>query len=94
MLLILDLSKVIVVLCFQRAKPPEGQRAEQQLERILRNYQKHHATLDSIKSIERERLRVDWFQHHDRKFVDSLVKARMKDAMQGFIINTEERRNK
>ncbi|ELK30352.1 Coiled-coil domain-containing protein 11 [Myotis davidii] len=82
--------KVVMV----RAKPPEGQRAEQQLGRILRNYQKHHAILDSIKSIERERLKVDWLQHNDRKFVGSLVKARMKDAMQGFIINTEERRNK
>ncbi|XP_014395190.1 PREDICTED: cilia- and flagella-associated protein 53 [Myotis brandtii] len=82
--------KVVMV----RAKPPGSQRAEQQLERILRNYQKHHAILDSIKSIERERLKVDWCQHNDRKFVGSLVKARMKDAMQGFIINTEERRNK
>lgn len=94
MLLILDLSKVMVVLWFQRAKPPGSQKADQQLERILRNYQKHHAILESIKSIERERLKVDWLQHNDRKVVDSLVKARVKDAMQGFIINTEERRNK
>ncbi|XP_037020935.2 cilia- and flagella-associated protein 53 isoform X1 [Artibeus jamaicensis] len=77
-----------------RAKPPQGQRVEQHLERIRRNYQKHQAVLDSIKSIERDRLRVDWHQHSDRKFVKSLVKARVKDAAQGFIINTEERRNK
>ncbi|KAM7126382.1 cilia- and flagella-associated protein 53 isoform 1-T1 [Molossus nigricans] len=77
-----------------RAKPPKAHRAEQQLEKILRSHQKHHAILDSIKSLEQERLKVDWYQHNDRKFVDSLVKARLKDAMQGFIINTEERRNK
>ncbi|KAM5305169.1 cilia- and flagella-associated protein 53 isoform 2-T2 [Glossophaga mutica] len=77
-----------------RAKPPKGQRVEQHLERIRRNYQKHQAVLDSIKSIERDRLKVDWYQHNDRKFVKSLVKARIKDAAQGFIISTEERRNK
>ena len=59
-----------------------------------KSHQKHHAILASIKSIERDRLKTEWDQHNDRKFVDSLVKARVKDAMQGFIINTEERRNK
>ncbi|XP_014702075.1 cilia- and flagella-associated protein 53 [Equus asinus] len=82
--------KVVIV----RAKPPKGQGAEQRLERLQRTHQKHHAFLASIKSKERDRLKVEWEQHNDRKFVDSLVKARMKDAMQGFIINTEERRNK
>nr|XP_019577280.1 PREDICTED: cilia- and flagella-associated protein 53 [Rhinolophus sinicus] len=82
--------KVVIV----RAKPPQGHGTEKHLERIRRNYQKHHAVLDSIKSMERERLKVEWQQHNDRKFMDSLVKARVKDAMQGFIINTEERRNK
>ncbi|XP_039697809.1 cilia- and flagella-associated protein 53 isoform X2 [Pteropus medius] len=82
--------KVVIV----RAKHPKSQGAEQQLERIQRSYQKHHAVLESIKAMERDRLKVEWDQHNDRKFVDSLVKARIKDAMQGFIINTEERRNK
>ncbi|CAD7675080.1 unnamed protein product [Nyctereutes procyonoides] len=82
--------KVVIV----RAKPPKVQGAEQHLERIQHSHQKHHAILASIKSKERDRLKVDWDQHNDRKFVDSLVKARIKDAMQGFIINTEERRNK
>ncbi|XP_004266135.3 cilia- and flagella-associated protein 53 [Orcinus orca] len=82
--------KVVIV----RAKPPKGQGAEHHLERIRRSHQKHHAILASIKSNERDRLKVEWDQHNDRKFVDSLVKARVKDAMQGFIINTEERRNK
>ncbi|XP_059265625.1 methyl-CpG-binding domain protein 1 isoform X7 [Mustela nigripes] len=82
--------KVVIV----RAKPPKVHGAEQQLERIKRSHQKHHAILASIKSKERDRLKVEWDQHNDRKFVDSLVKARIKDAMQGFIINTEERRNK
>ncbi|XP_045880153.1 methyl-CpG-binding domain protein 1 isoform X6 [Meles meles] len=82
--------KVVIV----RAKPPKVHGAEQQLERIQRSHQKHHAILASIKSKERDRLKVEWDQHNDRKFVDSLVKARIKDAMQGFIINTEERRNK
>uniref|UniRef100_A0A452T6D3 Methyl-CpG-binding domain protein 1 n=1 Tax=Ursus maritimus TaxID=29073 RepID=A0A452T6D3_URSMA len=77
-----------------RAKPPKVQGAEQHLERIQRSHQKHHAILASIKSKERDRLKVEWDQHNDRRFVDSLVKARIKDAMQGFIINTEERRNK
>uniref|UniRef100_A0A8C0M418 Cilia- and flagella-associated protein 53 n=1 Tax=Canis lupus familiaris TaxID=9615 RepID=A0A8C0M418_CANLF len=77
-----------------RAKPPKVQGAEQHLGRIQHSHQKHHAILASIKSKERDRLKVDWDQHNDRKFVDSLVKARIKDAMQGFIINTEERRNK
>ncbi|XP_025787153.1 cilia- and flagella-associated protein 53 [Puma concolor] len=82
--------KVVIV----RAKPPKVQGAEQILQRIQRSHQKHHAILASIKSKERDRLKVDWDQHNDHKFVDSLVKARIKDAMQGFIINTEERRNK
>ncbi|XP_059974892.1 cilia- and flagella-associated protein 53 [Mesoplodon densirostris] len=82
--------KVVIV----RAKPPKGQGAEHHLERLRRSHQKHHAVLASIKSNERDRLKAEWDQHNDRKFVDSLVKARVKDAMQGFIINTEERRNK
>ncbi|XP_039084808.1 methyl-CpG-binding domain protein 1 isoform X9 [Hyaena hyaena] len=82
--------KVVIV----RAKPPKAQGAEQNLQRIQRSHQKRHAILASIKSKERDRLKVDWDQHSDHKFVDSLVKARIKDAMQGFIINTEERRNK
>ncbi|XP_004410522.1 PREDICTED: cilia- and flagella-associated protein 53 [Odobenus rosmarus divergens] len=82
--------KVVIV----RAKPPQVHGAEQHLERIQRCHQKHHAILASIKSKERDRLKVEWDQHNDRKFVDSLVKARIKDAMQGFMINTEERRNK
>ncbi|KAM9677005.1 methyl-CpG-binding domain protein 1 isoform 3-T3 [Dama dama] len=82
--------KVVTV----RAKPPKGQGAEHHLERIQQSHQKHHAILASIKSFERDRLKTEWDQHNDRKFVDSLVKARVKDAMQGFIINTEERRNK
>lgn len=82
--------KVVIV----RAKPPKGQGAEHHLQRIQHSHQKHHAILASIKSIERDRLKTEWDQHNDCKFVDSLVKARVKDAMQGFIINTEERRNK
>ncbi|XP_040120419.1 methyl-CpG-binding domain protein 1 isoform X9 [Oryx dammah] len=82
--------KVVIV----RAKPPKVQGAEDHLERIQHSHQKHHAVLASIKSIERDRLKTEWDEHNDRKFVDSLVKARVKDAMQGFIINTEERRNK
>ncbi|XP_004461427.1 cilia- and flagella-associated protein 53 isoform X2 [Dasypus novemcinctus] len=82
--------KVVIV----RAKHPKGQRVEQHQERIRRSYQEYHATLASIKSNERNRLKVEWDQHHDRKFLHSLVQARIKDAMQGFIINTEERRNK
>lgn len=85
---------MIVAICFQRAKPPKGQGAEQHLERIRHSHQKHHVILASTKSNERDRLKAEWDQHNDRKFVDSLVKARIKDAMQGFIINTEERRNK
>ncbi|XP_066102708.1 cilia- and flagella-associated protein 53 isoform X3 [Saccopteryx bilineata] len=82
--------KVVIV----RAKPPKGQRTEHHLERIQRSSQKHHAVSDTIESLERDRLKVDWYQHSDRKFVHSLVKARTKDTMQGFIINTEERRNR
>uniref|UniRef100_H0UWQ9 Cilia- and flagella-associated protein 53 n=2 Tax=Cavia porcellus TaxID=10141 RepID=H0UWQ9_CAVPO len=82
--------KVVIM----RAKPPKGPGAEQHLERIQRSHQKYHATLASIKSIEQDRLKVDWDQHIDRKFLNSLVQTRIKDAMQGFIINTEERRNK
>ncbi|XP_057644834.1 cilia- and flagella-associated protein 53 isoform X2 [Chionomys nivalis] len=77
-----------------RAKPPKAQRTEQHLKRIQRSYHKYHTTLASIKSNEQDRLRVDWIQHNDRKYFDSLVQSRVKDAMQGFIINTEERRNK
>ncbi|KAM8784100.1 cilia- and flagella-associated protein 53 isoform 28-T28 [Rhynchonycteris naso] len=82
--------KVVMV----RAKPPKGQRTEHHLKRIQRISQKHHAVSDTIESLKRDRLKADWYQHSDRKFVHSLVKARTKDAMQGFIINTEERRNK
>nr|XP_017520951.1 cilia- and flagella-associated protein 53 [Manis javanica] len=82
--------KVVIV----RARTPRGQGAEQHLERIQHGGQKRHAILASIKSKERDRFKVEWDQHNDRKFMDSLVKARIKDAMQGYIINTEERRNK
>lgn len=77
-----------------RAKPPKAQRAEQHLKRIQRSYHKHHTTLASIKSNEQDHLRVDWIEHSDRKCFDRLVQRRVKDAMQGFIINMEERRNK
>ncbi|XP_034373685.1 cilia- and flagella-associated protein 53 [Arvicanthis niloticus] len=77
-----------------RAKPPKAQRAEQHLKRIQRSYHKHHTTLASIKSNEQYRLTCDWIQHSDRRSFGSLVQARVKDAMQGFVINTEERRNK
>uniref|UniRef100_A0A2K6FHK3 Cilia- and flagella-associated protein 53 n=1 Tax=Propithecus coquereli TaxID=379532 RepID=A0A2K6FHK3_PROCO len=82
--------KVVLV----RAKPPKDQGAEHQLERIRRSHQKYHAILASIKSNERDRLKVEWDQHNDRKFLENLVQARVKDAVQGFIINIEERRNK
>ncbi|XP_055155606.2 cilia- and flagella-associated protein 53 [Symphalangus syndactylus] len=82
--------KVVIV----RSKPPKGQGAEHHLERIRRSHQKHNAILASIKSSERDRLKVEWDQHNDCKFLDSLVRARIKDAVQGFIINIEERRNK
>lgn len=78
----------------ERARTPRGQGAEQHLERIQHGGQKRHAILASIKSKERDRFKVEWDQHNDRKFMDSLVKARIKDAMQGYISNTEERRNK
>ncbi|XP_004379349.1 cilia- and flagella-associated protein 53 [Trichechus manatus latirostris] len=77
-----------------RAKPPKGQGVERHLERIQHNHEKRQAILTSIKTNERNRLKVEWDQHNDRKFLDSLVQARIKDSMQGFIINTEERRNK
>ncbi|XP_004059468.3 cilia- and flagella-associated protein 53 isoform X1 [Gorilla gorilla gorilla] len=82
--------KVVIV----RSKPPKGQGAEHHLERIRRSHQKHNAILASIKSSERDRLKAEWDQHNDCKFLDSLVRARIKDAVQGFIINIEERRNK
>ncbi|XP_012625334.1 cilia- and flagella-associated protein 53 [Microcebus murinus] len=82
--------KVVIV----RAKPPKDQGAEQQLERIRSSHQKYHAILASIKSNERDRLKVEWEQHNDRKFLENLVQARVKDAVQGFIINIEERRNR
>ncbi|XP_058533111.1 cilia- and flagella-associated protein 53 isoform X2 [Ochotona princeps] len=82
--------KVVVL----RAKPPKGHVAEQRLERIQHSHQEQHAILAAIKSQDRDRLKVEWEQHHERKFWDSLAQARINDAMQGFIINTEERRNK
>ncbi|XP_007942044.1 cilia- and flagella-associated protein 53 [Orycteropus afer afer] len=82
--------KVVLV----RARPPRDQGVESHLERIRRTHEKHQAILSSIKTNERNRLKVEWDQHNDRKFLDSLVQARIKDAMQGYIINTEERRNK
>ncbi|XP_037662178.1 cilia- and flagella-associated protein 53 isoform X3 [Choloepus didactylus] len=82
--------KVVIV----RAKPPTGQGVERHLERIRRSHQEHHAILASIKSNERDRLKVEWDEHNDRKFLHSRVQTRIKNAMQGFIINTEERRNK
>ncbi|KAG8504522.1 Cilia- and flagella-associated protein 53 [Galemys pyrenaicus] len=94
MQLILGPSKVMVVTGFQRAKPPKDQGTERHLQRIQRSHQKQHAILASIKSSERDRLKTEWEQHTDRKFMKSIVQARIQDAMQGFIINTEERRNK
>ncbi|XP_006891815.1 PREDICTED: coiled-coil domain-containing protein 11 [Elephantulus edwardii] len=77
-----------------RAKPPQGVGVKAQEERILHSHEKHLAILKSIKESEWHRLKAEWDQHNDRKFLDNLVQAKIKDAMQGFIINTEERRNK
>ncbi|XP_015337871.1 cilia- and flagella-associated protein 53 [Marmota marmota marmota] len=83
--------KVLMV----RAKPPKVQWSEQQhLERFQRSHQKYHATLASIKARERDRLKIEWDRRNDHKFLHNLVQARVKDAMQGFIINIEERRNR
>uniref|UniRef100_A0A2K6T3Z6 Trichohyalin-plectin-homology domain-containing protein n=1 Tax=Saimiri boliviensis boliviensis TaxID=39432 RepID=A0A2K6T3Z6_SAIBB len=75
-----DLTPKVVIVV---TKPPKGQ-----------SHQKHHAILASIKSNERDLLKAEWDQHHYCKFLDSLVRARIKDAMQRFILNIEERRNK
>uniref|UniRef100_A0A8C9PE59 Cilia- and flagella-associated protein 53 n=1 Tax=Spermophilus dauricus TaxID=99837 RepID=A0A8C9PE59_SPEDA len=78
-----------------RAKPPKVQWSEQQhLERFQRSHQKYHATLASIKAREQDRLKIEWDRRNDHKFLHNLVQARVKDAMQGFIINIEERRNR
>ncbi|XP_007516018.1 cilia- and flagella-associated protein 53 [Erinaceus europaeus] len=82
--------KVVMV----RAKLPKSQDTEKNLERIQRNRKKNNALLTSVKSKEWDRLKAEWDHHVDHKFVNNLVKARVKDAMQGYIINTEERRNK
>lgn len=82
--------KVVMV----RAKLPKSQDTEKNLERIQRNRKKNNALLASVKSKEWDRLKAEWDRHVDHKFVNNLVKARVKDAMQGYIINTEERRNK
>ncbi|KAM4841390.1 cilia- and flagella-associated protein 53 isoform 2-T2 [Thomomys bottae] len=82
--------KVVAV----RAKPPKPQGTEQEVEKIIRKHQKYHETLANIKSRERRRLKDEWNEHIDRKHFASLVQARVKDGMQGFFINTEERRNK
>ncbi|XP_048219591.1 cilia- and flagella-associated protein 53 [Perognathus longimembris pacificus] len=77
-----------------RAKPPKPRGTEQQVEKIQRKHQKYHATLANIKSREWDRLKVDWNEHSDRRSFASIVQARINCAMQEFLINTEERRNK
>ncbi|XP_055994192.1 cilia- and flagella-associated protein 53 [Sorex fumeus] len=81
--------KVVIV----RAKPSKDQRREQ-LKDIIRSQQKHHGVLAAVKERERERSKVEWEQHMDKICANRLVRSRVKDAMQGFILNTEERRNK
>lgn len=82
--------KVVMV----RAKPPKVQGSEKHLQRFRCSHEKYHATLASIKARERDRLKVEWDQCKDRRFLHNLVQVRIKDAMQAFIINIEERQNK
>ncbi|XP_055478851.1 cilia- and flagella-associated protein 53 [Psammomys obesus] len=77
-----------------RAKHPKAQKAEQHLKRIQHSYHKHHTILASIKENEQNHLKVDWLQRNDHKYFDNLLQSKVKNAMQGFFINTEERRNK
>ncbi|XP_054985466.1 cilia- and flagella-associated protein 53 isoform X2 [Sorex araneus] len=81
--------KVVIL----RAKPPKDQRRDR-LKDIVRSQQKYHGVLAAVKERERERSKVEWEQHMDKISVNRLVRSRVKDAMQGFILNTEERRNK
>ncbi|XP_027724876.1 cilia- and flagella-associated protein 53 isoform X2 [Vombatus ursinus] len=77
-----------------RAKPPKEQHGEKHLCKIIRNAFKKDAIEASIKENERFHLGVRWDMHIDQSFMDKLVQRKVEDAMQGFLINTEERRKR
>ncbi|XP_020827963.1 cilia- and flagella-associated protein 53 [Phascolarctos cinereus] len=77
-----------------RAKPPKEQHAEKHLRKIRQNAFKKDAIEASIKENERFHLGVQWDMHIDRSFMNKLVQRKVEDAMQGFLINTEERRKR
>ncbi|XP_043833725.1 cilia- and flagella-associated protein 53 [Dromiciops gliroides] len=77
-----------------RAKPPKEQHADKHLRKIRLNAFKKDAIQASIKENEKFHLGIQWDMHIDRRFMDKLVQRKVEDAMQGFLINTEERRER
>ncbi|XP_036596661.1 cilia- and flagella-associated protein 53 [Trichosurus vulpecula] len=77
-----------------RAKPPKDQHADKLLRKIRLNAFKKDAIEASIKENEKFHLGVQWELRMGRSFMDKFVQRNVEDAMQGFLINTEERRNR
>ncbi|XP_074056863.1 cilia- and flagella-associated protein 53 isoform X2 [Macrotis lagotis] len=77
-----------------RAKPPKEQQADKHLRKIRHHASKEEAIEASIKENEKFHLNVQWEKHINRSYINKLVQRKMEDAMQGFLLNTEERRNR
>ncbi|XP_068960967.1 cilia- and flagella-associated protein 53 [Petaurus breviceps papuanus] len=77
-----------------RAKPPKEQDADKHLRKIRFNALKRDAIEASIKENEKFHLGIEWEMRMNRSFTNKLVQRNVEDAMQGFLINTEERRNR
>ncbi|XP_044537531.1 cilia- and flagella-associated protein 53 [Gracilinanus agilis] len=78
----------------QRAKQPSEQIAEKQLRKIRHNAFKKEMIEAAIKEHEKFCLGSQWDVHIDKKYINNLVQRKVEDAMQGFLINVEERRKR
>ncbi|XP_072461220.1 cilia- and flagella-associated protein 53 isoform X1 [Notamacropus eugenii] len=78
----------------KRAKPPKEQHVDKHLRKIRHNALKKEAIEAAIKENEKFRLDVEWKTHIDQLSLNKLVQRKVEDVMQGFLINTEERRNR
>uniref|UniRef100_A0A5F8GBR2 Cilia- and flagella-associated protein 53 n=1 Tax=Monodelphis domestica TaxID=13616 RepID=A0A5F8GBR2_MONDO len=78
----------------KRAKQPNELTAEKQLRRIRQNAFKKEMIEATIKDHEKFCLNSQWDVHIDKKYINKLVQRKVEDAMQGFLINVEERRKR
>ncbi|KAM9101161.1 cilia- and flagella-associated protein 53 [Sarcophilus harrisii] len=77
-----------------RARPPKDQQAEKHLRKLRHDTYKKEAIENAMKENEKFHLGIEWDMHIDRISMNKNVQRQVEDAMQGVLLNTEERRNR